>query len=169
MVGDYISREAALTVMERLRDKCGNDEMAFALNWASGLLRNVPAADVVEVVRCRDCRNRDPEDKKCDSGALERAGCVLPWTMITIVLTVSARTEGRTVYDFDFSLPTIHAYRGERHVHAKLSYHDVQDIKARYSAGQATQTRLAKEYGVSRNAIHRIVTGATWGNGGQDE
>lgn len=57
-MSDYISREAALTVMERLRDKCGNDEMAFALNWASGLLRNVPAADVVEVVRCKDCKYR---------------------------------------------------------------------------------------------------------------
>lgn len=73
------------------------------------------------------------------------------------------------MYDFDFSIPINHAYRGERHVHAKLSYHDVQDIKARYSAGQATQTRLAKEYGVSQNTIHMIVTGVTWVNGGQDD
>lgn len=32
-------------------------------------------ADVVEVVRCKDCRHRDPEDHKCDCGQLERAGC----------------------------------------------------------------------------------------------
>lgn len=73
------------------------------------------------------------------------------------------------MYEFDFSWPINHAPCGERHVHAKLSYHDVQDIKARYSAGQATQTRLAQEYGVSQNTIHRIVTGATWVNGGQDD
>ena len=40
------------------------------------ILEDASDCDVVEVVRCRDCRHRDPEDKKCDSGALERAGCV---------------------------------------------------------------------------------------------
>lgn len=60
---EYISREAALTIMERLRDKCGNDEMAFALNWASRLIRDTPAADVVEVVRCRECIYNRGESK----------------------------------------------------------------------------------------------------------
>lgn len=36
------------------------------------------AADVVPVVRCEDCVHRDPEDHKCDSGQLERAGCIFP-------------------------------------------------------------------------------------------
>ena len=27
---------------------------------------------------CRTCRHRDPEDKKCDCGALERHGCSFP-------------------------------------------------------------------------------------------
>ena len=27
------------------------------------------------VVRCRDCRHRDPEDHKCDCGEMERQGC----------------------------------------------------------------------------------------------
>lgn len=31
-----------------------------------------------EVVRCKDCKHRDPEDHKCDCGELERAGCVFP-------------------------------------------------------------------------------------------
>lgn len=31
-----------------------------------------------KLVRCKDCRHRDPEDRKCDSGQLERAGCVFP-------------------------------------------------------------------------------------------
>ena len=28
----------------------------------------------VPVVRCKDCKYRDPEDKKCDCGGLERQG-----------------------------------------------------------------------------------------------
>lgn len=65
-MNDYISREAVLAVLDW---DCASQD---ALN----AIKAIPAADVVEVVRCRDCRNRDPEDKKCDSGALERAGCV---------------------------------------------------------------------------------------------
>ena len=41
-------------------------------------LDEVPAADVRPVVRCKDCRHRDPEDRKCDSGKMERQGCVFP-------------------------------------------------------------------------------------------
>lgn len=50
MVGEYISREAAIETFE----------LAFDNNWeVSGTLdriRAIPAADVVEVVRCRECR-----------------------------------------------------------------------------------------------------------------
>ena len=31
-----------------------------------------------EIVFCKDCRHRDPEDKKCDCGCLERQGCFYP-------------------------------------------------------------------------------------------
>ena len=31
--------------------------------------------DAVPVVRCKDCRHRDPEDHKCDCGEMERQGC----------------------------------------------------------------------------------------------
>ena len=27
---------------------------------------------------CKTCRHRDPEDKKCDCGGLERQGCTFP-------------------------------------------------------------------------------------------
>lgn len=30
---------------------------------------------VQNLVRCKDCRHRDPEDHKCDSGENERQGC----------------------------------------------------------------------------------------------
>lgn len=41
-------------------------------------IKEMPAADVRTVVRCKDCRHRDPEDRKCDSGEMERQGCVFP-------------------------------------------------------------------------------------------
>lgn len=78
MVVEYISREAALQCIEDaavVNFKLDSD----IYHRAMALVRAIPAAaDVVEVVRCRECRYRDPEDKKCDSGALERAGCVFP-------------------------------------------------------------------------------------------
>lgn len=41
-------------------------------------LMDAPRVDAVPVVRCKDCKHRDPEDHKCDCGALERAGCMFP-------------------------------------------------------------------------------------------
>ena len=46
---DYISREAALEITTRT---CGDYAAAFSE------IRKLPAADVVEVVRCRDCKHR---------------------------------------------------------------------------------------------------------------
>lgn len=49
-----------------------------AITGVCGGLTNcplIPAADVRPVVRCKDCRHRDPEDHKCDSGEMERQGC----------------------------------------------------------------------------------------------
>lgn len=76
--GDYISREAAKQQM-----KNGNHPIEWLI--ASGaktigdafavILDEVPAADVREVVLCKNCRHRDPEDHKCDSGEMERQGC----------------------------------------------------------------------------------------------
>jgi len=34
--------------------------------------------ECARIVRCKDCKHRDPEDGKCDSGGLERAGCSFP-------------------------------------------------------------------------------------------
>lgn len=56
MEKEYIEREAVQAKLERLRDKCGNDEMTFALNWALDLILKIPSADVVEIVRCKDCK-----------------------------------------------------------------------------------------------------------------
>lgn len=76
-----------------------------------------------------------------------------------------AKTGDTKMYDFDYSRPINHAFRGENHAHAKLSVLAVKDIKARFASRQATQTQLAREYGVSHNAIWRIVHGVTWNDG----
>lgn len=47
MVGDYISRAAALTVLDW---DCASQD---ALN----AIKAIPAADVVAVVRCRECKH----------------------------------------------------------------------------------------------------------------
>ena len=70
-MSDYISREAVMDVFMRYGIGWGNAKV-------KGVINSIPAADVVPVVLCKDCRHRDPEDHKCDSGQLERAGCVFP-------------------------------------------------------------------------------------------
>ena len=35
-------------------------------NYATLILREAPTVDAVEVVRCRDCKNCDPENYHCD-------------------------------------------------------------------------------------------------------
>jgi len=37
-----------------------------------------PNVDAVPVVRCRDCKHRDPEDKKCDYGGMAVQGLFFP-------------------------------------------------------------------------------------------
>ena len=49
MTDEYISREAALEITTRT---CGDYAAAFAE------IRKLPAADVVEVVRCKDYKHR---------------------------------------------------------------------------------------------------------------
>jgi hypothetical protein len=49
--------------------------------------------------------------------------------------------------------------RGERQGSAKLRDAQVREIRARYAAGTATITRLAREYHVGTSQIWRIVTG----------
>ena len=51
------------------------------VDYALAVIKSVaeaPTIDAVPVVRCGECKHRDPEDKKCDSGDLERAGCIFP-------------------------------------------------------------------------------------------
>ena len=48
--GNAEAKEKAVAVIKNLRDKCGNEEMAFALNWAMRLVleQNMRKLDGVE-------------------------------------------------------------------------------------------------------------------------
>ena len=34
--------------------------------------------NTIRLVQCKECRHRDPEDRKCDCGGMERQGCPFP-------------------------------------------------------------------------------------------
>lgn len=71
MAKEYIDREAAYQTLTEYYHHT-TEGMHSALREA---ISRVPAADVRPVVFCKDCRHRDPEDHKCDSGEMERQGC----------------------------------------------------------------------------------------------
>ena len=53
------------------------------------------------------------------------------------------------------------AARGEANGHAKLSRDDVIEVRRRYAAGEAG-TALAKEYGLARAHMYRVIQGSAW-------
>ena len=59
-------------------DDCFHCKSRETMNAIKKRILSIHAADVRPVVYCKDCRHRDPEDGKCDAGAVERAGCVFP-------------------------------------------------------------------------------------------
>ena len=69
----YIKRRDVLSLAKK-GYLVGNGNYQSIKNY----INSIPVADVIEVVRCKDCCHRDPEDLKCDCGQLERAGCVFP-------------------------------------------------------------------------------------------
>ena len=50
MAGDYISREAALTALQ-------DSDLFNTTERQLRAIRELPATDVAEVVRCKDCKN----------------------------------------------------------------------------------------------------------------
>ena len=88
---DYINREALLERIDGIwdcadmvfepNDKCCRADDCASCKWreTKNAIRKIaaylPADDVREVVYCKDCRHRDPEDHKCDCGGTERQGC----------------------------------------------------------------------------------------------
>ena len=73
----YINSADALHTLNRLAYETALNQHDFyvadvfediAKNRLETWVDLIPTADVVEVVRCKDCKHRDPEDKKCDNG-----------------------------------------------------------------------------------------------------
>lgn len=55
---DYISRQAAIEAFEKeLSAKYNRRELAIGFVGVKSILDNLPSADVVEVVRCKDCKH----------------------------------------------------------------------------------------------------------------
>lgn len=50
----------------------------FGMAYPDGQYEVVPLVSGGPQGECRTCRHRDPEDKKCDCGGLERQGCPFP-------------------------------------------------------------------------------------------
>lgn len=76
-MAEYIERETAYPLAKKICDAIDSEDFQ-RLNFGMRILDwidNLPAADVRPVVLCKDCRHRDPEDHKCDSGEMERQGC----------------------------------------------------------------------------------------------
>lgn len=57
MPDEYISREAALFAL-RKAERGGSMTALTRLERAYAEIREMPAADVAEVVRCKDCKHR---------------------------------------------------------------------------------------------------------------
>lgn len=84
-MAEYIEREKAIQFVLDACNECLDTCAEFdgivpdcnqcMLDGVHRRLRATPAADVRPVVLCKDCRHRDPEDHKCDSGEMERQGC----------------------------------------------------------------------------------------------
>lgn len=65
------------TIEVRIEDIIKSHEKVVKLLFRDvvDFINKQPTVDAVSVVRCKDCRHRDPEDHKCDSGEMERQGC----------------------------------------------------------------------------------------------
>lgn len=78
-MAEYIDREAVKEMVQKHRCLgCTNEKSLDCplcqLHRLFADIGKIPTADVVEIVRCRDCVHRDPEDKKCDGAFQARGG-----------------------------------------------------------------------------------------------
>lgn len=70
----YIEREALKTELQKKIELSHNARRAVIEEDFKDIINDMPAADVVEVVRCKDCKHCDPDNRHCD----HYMGTVLP-------------------------------------------------------------------------------------------
>lgn len=61
-MAEYIDRNDAVKALSDIADylnDSGNAELGSAINIAANVIKQRPSADVVSVVRCKDCERRD--------------------------------------------------------------------------------------------------------------
>ena len=71
-MAEYIEREALLE-----RNMYGNTYPITHRTYAENLIKSAPAADVVEVVRCKDCCFAVPFDRHCEINSSGYRHCLL--------------------------------------------------------------------------------------------
>lgn len=109
---------------------------------------------------------------RCDNPACVRAECNVPGCL-HLRLSEECRshlyvgTDAENAADRDSKgrcRGEKKARHGESSGNAKLTNEQVAEIRARYVPRVVSVSRLAKEYGVGRSAIHRIISGQSWGH-----
>ena len=76
-VMEKTSNEKRLIDASAMRDgwlENGENEYVYDANAVLNSIDSQPTVGAVEVVRCKDCIHRDPEDKKCDCSFQARGG-----------------------------------------------------------------------------------------------
>ncbi len=72
MTNDYISRQATMNAFAEYVKRPNNSDFAPTPRWndAVEIVENLPSADVVEVVRCKDCKWWRDTDHTCKEHSL---------------------------------------------------------------------------------------------------
>ena len=79
----YIDVDKIISYLNDEIEECGDCDVysqpvvygtRLGLEYSKSLVETAETADVVQVVRCKDCIHRDPEDKKCDCSFQARGG-----------------------------------------------------------------------------------------------
>lgn len=75
IMDEYIDRQAAISILNAKSDMAlGTPKQCFAA--AAAMLEKLPAADVVEVVRCKDCEDSRPLKRERLPESIFRKECV---------------------------------------------------------------------------------------------
>ena len=68
------TREAIDMAIEALQTPPISQRSMYQLGYKQGQEDSIQT----DIVRCGECKYRDPENKHCDCGAIERQGCKFP-------------------------------------------------------------------------------------------
>ena len=79
----YIDVDKIISYLNDEIEECGDCDVYYqpvvygtrlGLEYSKSLVETAEIADVVRVVRCKDCIHRGPEDKKCDCSFQAKGG-----------------------------------------------------------------------------------------------